>query len=223
MQEETVRNDYKVKKIVTVLIILLLILVCIVHIIQSIEIVEKTIKFPDLNIPYMDTTNINYNTEPEYIYMNQVKGKKQNRNTKRFYIKDNHTTWNGQDRLNIFRDITHNNRELIVPFSTGLYDFVLVNVNNFKLKANVNFYHNNPYNINIKYRLKQGNTYIVGDNDTYVTINELLLQNISMQKNTQTKYTLEWKWFEDDNDTLIGSLGTAKYELTIEYHAEEII
>ena len=146
-----------------------------------------------------------------------------NSDTTGFYIKDNDYNWADTTQLHIFKDITYNYRELIVPGSIGTYNFVVVNANDFKLNLDMQFIENNLYNVNMKYRLKQGNGYIIGNANTWVSASDLNIQNAIFEANEQREYTLEWKWVESANDTSIGITSGAKYQLSIQYYAEEIL
>ncbi|MCL2860471.1 MAG: hypothetical protein FWF46_08015 [Oscillospiraceae bacterium] len=85
------------------------------------------------------------------------------------------------------------------------------------------FIEDNEYNVNMKYKLKQNDSYVAGDFNTWVNASELNIQNLVLQENEQKTYTLEWKWIESTNDTEIGILESAIYQLSIHYCAEEII
>ena len=78
--------------------------------------------------------------------------------------------------------------------------------------------------MNIKYKLKKGDTYII---DHYVSYNELNMENILLNTKSSDTYYLEWKWVgdSDSNDTLIGQNANSndiEYKLEIKIEAESV-
>ena len=138
-----------------------------------------------------------------------------NINIEELNVYDNdHTpvTWNGTNDLKIF-----GSDGIIAPENTGSYQFDLKNGTKFVLKYNINFIENNPYNINLKFKLKKNDTYLI---DHYVSASELNVSDILLNSNQNDKYYLEWKWVSSDNDTLVGKNINSNYELKIEVKAE---
>ena len=121
-------------------------------------------------------------------------------------------TWNGTNDLKIF-----GSDGIIAPEDTGSYQFDLKNGTKFVLKYNINFIENNPYNINLKFKLKKNDTYLI---DHYVSASELNVSDILLNSNQNDKYYLEWKWVSSNNDTLVGKNINSNYELKIEVKAE---
>ena len=78
----------------------------------------------------------------------------------------------------------------------------------------------NDKNINIKYRLKMNNTYIIGDENNWVSIEKMKLDNIYGLKDSKTIYALEWKWEDSDNDTQIAKEGLATYTVYIDIYSK---
>ena len=85
------------------------------------------------------------------------------------------------------------------------------------MKYSISFIEDNPYNINMKYKLKKNDTYIV---DHYVSATELNIADIKLNVNTGDTYYLEWKWISSSNDTEIGANPDSKYGLKINVEAE---
>jgi len=135
-------ENCKIKRAVIFTIILLFMLLCIVQAIKMIDIIEKieTTVGTDTEGENSDVNDVEVNTnnkeEPDYIYIDQEKSKEkdnigsgntigndENNNTdtnnikEGFYIEDNNSAWEGTTKLPIFKDITYNFRELIVPGS----------------------------------------------------------------------------------------------------------
>ena len=125
-------------------------------------------------------------------------------------------------KLNIFTQTTYyivNNK--IAPTSENAYQFVIRNNSTFAINYDLIMLEDNPYDINMKYRLKLNGKYIIGNANKYVTANELERFNLKLNRNKYDTYTLEWKWFESDNDTKIGKSIDANYQLNIKIAATE--
>lgn len=142
-----------------------------------------------------------------------------------FYVSDNKIVkWNDNTDLNIFTDskkISKVNGK-IAPESTGIYVFNVNNKTKYNLKYNISFIESNEYSINMKYKLKKGNTYLV---DQYVSYDQLNINDMILNSNKTDIYSLEWKWVgdNDNNDTTIGMSakdGDINYSLKINIEAE---
>ncbi len=142
-----------------------------------------------------------------------------------FYVSDNKIVkWNDNTNLNIFTDskkISKVNGK-IAPESTGIYVFNVNNKTKYNLKYNISFIESNEYSINMKYKLKKGNTYLV---DQYVSYEQLNINDMLLNSNKTDVYSLEWKWVgdNDNNDTTIGKSAKEEdinYSLKINIEAE---
>ena len=134
-------------------------------------------------------------------------------------VYDKNITWHGETPANIFTNSMYELKDRIMPEASNTYQFVVKNGTEYKLKYNIEFTENNPYFINMKYKLKKNNTYII---DHYVSANELNVANALLNAKTNDTYYLEWKWISSDNDTAIGTTPDAKYNLKIYVEAESI-
>ena len=125
----------------------------------------------------------------------------------------------------IFENVYFDNRK-IAPGVSGTYDFDVINNRKSKVKYKINSSNINSSNINLQYRLKRDNEYVIGNESTWVSISNLNLTNILLNSGSIHSYTLEWKWpYEggiDNLDTQIGKEDTSKYELKISVYAEEV-
>ena len=110
-------------------------------------------------------------------------------------------------------------KEIIAPESSNTYQFVVKNGTEYNLKYNISFNESNQYNINMKYKLKKNDTYII---DHYVSASELNVSEMLLDSKKNDTYYLEWKWISSDNDTAIGKTRDAKYSLKIDIKAESI-
>ncbi len=144
-----------------------------------------------------------------------------------FIVSDNEKVkWQDDIDLNIFEDSTSISkvRGKIAPESKGTYKFIVNNGTQYNLKYNISFAETNQYNMNMKFKLKKGNTYII---DHYVSYNQLSVENATLNSRSSDTYYLEWKWVGDDdgNDTQIGKNAKSndiKYGLKIEIEAESV-
>lgn len=129
--------------------------------------------------------------------------------------------WEHNSQLEIFYN-TYFNDVKIAPSVRGNYSFEIKNSRGKKIKYNISLSDNNDYNINMKYRLKKGNKYVVGNYNSWVTVNELVYYNQKLKKGETNIYTLEWIWEDSDNDTTIGQTVGANYSLAIRVYGEDI-
>ena len=132
-------------------------------------------------------------------------------------VYDNEITWNGETEAKIFSNSMYEIQDVIAPESSNTYQFVVKNGTIYNIKYNINFIENNPYEINMKYRLKKNDTYITND---YVSANELEILEMNLESGKNDTYYLEWKWFSSENDTKVGKALNADYGLKIEIKAE---
>ena len=132
-------------------------------------------------------------------------------------VYDNDVTWHGVTEAKIFTNSMYQIEDVIAPESSNTYQFVVKNSVDFKLKYSISFIENNQYNINMKYKLKKNDTYLV---DHYVSASELNLTNMILDSSNNDTYYLEWKWVSSDNDTQVGKTPNAKYGLNIEVKAD---
>lgn len=135
-------------------------------------------------------------------------------------ITQNNISWDKIEDLDIFNNPEFNNEKIVVLMSKGSYEFVISNTINEKIKYSIMAEEVNDLNINMKYRLKLDNIYVVGDKDTWVDIKDLILQDVIVPKNSSNIYTLEWYWEESNNDTHIGSQVYAEYKCRIKIVSE---
>lgn len=109
----------------------------------------------------------------------------------------------------------------IAPTSKNSYKFIVRNGNEFNIKYNLVMSEENNYNINMRYRLKLRGKYIIGDSDNWVKAEELQRIGILLANNSYDTYTLDWCWFESENDTEIGENIEANYKLFIGMYGEQ--
>lgn len=125
-------------------------------------------------------------------------------------------------QLNIFKNTKFNGEEKIAPRSNGMYQFCISNESENDIKYHIRFLDEMKYFVNMKYRLKIDNVYIRGNNNNYVGIGELDVENITVLKDSNNIFTLEWYWEDSDiQDTFVGSQeDTQYYKLKLEINSE---
>lgn len=131
-------------------------------------------------------------------------------------VKDNKLEWSQNSQLAIFTNSYYNFEDKIAPESSNTYKFVVKNSTKYNIKYDISFTQTNPYHMNMKYRLKKNNTYIVGN---YVPYNELNITNQLLSAKKEDTFYLDWKWFSSDNDNAAGE-NSANYKLSILVKAE---
>ncbi len=134
-------------------------------------------------------------------------------------VKDDEAIWHGEVSARMFTNSMYVLDDVIAPESSNTYQFVVKNGTDYKLKYNITFVETNPYNINMKYKLKKGDTYLI---DHYVSASELIVDESLINSKSNDTYYLEWKWVSSDNDTEIGKTADANYKLVIKVDAESV-
>ena len=133
-----------------------------------------------------------------------------------FYVNDNEIVkWQDETNLKIFEDSSNISkvRGKIAPESSGTYEFVVNNGTKYDLNYKISLIENNESNINIKYKLKKGDTYIIDD---YKSYNEINIEEALLNTKSSDTYYLEWKWI-GDNDNTDTQIGTNAKNTNIEY------
>ncbi len=115
-------------------------------------------------------------------------------------------TWKSVNQLNIFSNPLYNMDSKIAPLSTNSYEFIIRNTTKEDVLYSLEFNEKSDFPINMKYRLKRNNEYIKGNEQIWVSYNDLNLDEIDLAYNRADDYVLDWKWFDGENDNLIGSL-----------------
>lgn len=135
-------------------------------------------------------------------------------------VSNSNITWSSTNNLKIFSNPVYSTEEKIAPESSNVYQFVVRNNTKYNVKYSLKFIENNHYDINMKYRLKRGNNYIVGNDNKWVSYNNLGIKNVSLDNSNNHTYYLEWKWVSSNNDTKVGNTLNAGYKLDIKIRAE---
>lgn len=139
-------------------------------------------------------------------------------------IKEIEVTSKGEkisETLTIFDKVKYNGEPSIYPSINDIYDFEVKNTMASNIICEVSFDEQNIEELPIKYRLKENGKYIKGNENTYVSYNELKFER-QMKAEEQNKYELEWKWLEGENDNIYGDVNkTITYQLKLTVIAKD--
>lgn len=126
-------------------------------------------------------------------------------------------------QLNIFKNEQFDGEKMIAPNSKGTYQFCIKNESSENIVYHIRFLDEMQFPINMKYKFKIDNVYIRGNEDNYVSIDELDVEDIIVTKDSINVFTLEWYWEDnDENDTIVGSQeNTQYYTLKLEIESNE--
>lgn len=228
-------NNRKEKKCIIYLIVLVLILVYVtfffIHNIidrsQIKDVISGTIDNPSGNVTDDGNTNNGQGNN------NLVTGNNQGNNTTtspgvvdnsdRFKVKQGDTEFNELKELDIFRNSYFKNSSIIAPGVQGTYSFTIENDSESKFTYEVFYQETNNYNINMVYKIKVNDTYVIGDESTWVTHDDFIISNRAISPYTTDLYTVEWKWEDANNDTEIGMTDGANYKLNVRINATQIV
>ena len=128
-------------------------------------------------------------------------------------------TWNGSSELNIFTKSIYNVDGIIAPESENTYQFIVRNDTDYRIRYKITFVESNDYEINMKYKLKKNDSYIISE---YTRANSITIPEFELDPNEKDTYYLDWKWISSSNDMSIGTNPNANYGLRIEVEAESI-
>ena len=143
------------------------------------------------------------------------------------YVDDKNGWYVYQQNLQIFQNAAFEYTNKIAPGVSNSYNFKVHNETKNAVRYNIEFEEGSEYAVNMKYRLKRGGSYVVGDANTWVTADELTLATMKLLASDGVdSYTLDWQWpYEggvDALDTEIGENMTSDYTLGIKINFEEV-
>ena len=131
-----------------------------------------------------------------------------------------------QQNLKIFENSAFEFTNKVAPGVSNTYQFVVHNSTNAKMKYYIEMYETSEYAINMKYRLKNGNTYVIGGPNKWVSANELKTAFKAINASSSDNYSLDWQWVYDDNkdyqDTLAGENMNSTYKLNVRFYIEQM-
>lgn len=130
--------------------------------------------------------------------------------------------WDRVNELHIFENPIYNSLEKIAPTSSNSYKFKVRNKTGNKVNYIIDFLEKNTANINMKYRLRKNDKYLAGSDSEWVNFEKLQIKEEGVASKQEDVYTLDWKWFESDNDTQIGN-DVPPYSIHINIMAEQMV
>lgn len=144
-------------------------------------------------------------------------------NSDRFKVVQGEKQWSELKELDMFKNSYFEDKSIIAPGVQGSYSFTVENESESKFIYNILFTEENPYEINMVFKLKLNGEYILGNEQTWIKASELNRSNILLGAKANDIYTVEWKWQDNYNDTEIGKTEGAYYKMYIKVNAEQII
>ena len=142
------------------------------------------------------------------------------------FVDDKNGRYVYQKYLKIFENAAFEYTNKIAPGVSNSYDFKVHNETEAAIRYNIKFAENSEYAINMRYRLRRGDNYVIGNDSEWVGVDELTSAFKELPMDAVDSYTLDWEWpYESDRDALdteIGEKMTSEYSLTISINFEEI-
>lgn len=130
-----------------------------------------------------------------------------------------------QERLRIFNNAAYEFQNKIAPGVSNVYHFVVHNSTNEAVSYRLQMYEESEYPINMVYRLKNDNNFVVGNSNKWVSANELNTALKKLNRSTSDNYSLEWKWLYEGNDEADNNAGInmeSEYKLNIRVYFEDV-
>ena len=109
--------------------------------------------------------------------------------------------WDSTNLIHVFKNQQFNNSNLIAPGSYGAYHFQVQNKTTFPVVYNLEFEEDNFINVNMLYRLRKNDKWIVKQ---WTKLPDIFLETYRIESTEVDDYVLEWKWFDADNDSELG-------------------
>lgn len=131
--------------------------------------------------------------------------------------------WSELKELNVFdRSHRHVVDGKIAPGVQDTYVYTVECYGDYKMLYNMAFSDDNPLKVNMIYKLRRNGEYVAGDENTWVTVEELTQKGMTIAPGTIDVFILDWRWKDADNDTEIGETEGAKYIINVKADAEAI-
>lgn len=142
------------------------------------------------------------------------------------FVDDENGDFIYQQNLKIFTNSIFEYDTMIAPGVSNTYHFVVHNSSDMDLKYRVQMYETSEYKVNLKYRLKRNNEYVIGDDTKWVSANELDISDLRINAGKSDSYSLDWKWDynggKDAEDTIAGQKMTSQYKLNVRFNFRQI-
>jgi len=145
--------------------------------------------------------------------------------TEDVFVYDTKLIWKESSQLKIFEKTNgHVANSKIAPGSKGTYKFEIKNNTKLEILVGFTFNEENDHLLNIKYRLRTSDGYLKGDDVTWVTYDELDVDDMRFYAKDHSVFYLDWQWFESYDDNPYGlNSGSIIYKLFIRIIAEEVL
>ena len=172
------------------------------------------------------------NTPGENGYKNYSKGTinghtSENKDDGIVYVDDNNGLYVFQKNLKIFENPAFAYTNKVAPGVSNSYDFKVHNETNNAIRYNIDFLEESEYTVNMQYRLRRGNNYVIGSENNWVSGKDLKMTTLKqLASDGVDGYTLDWKWpYEDGKDaqdTEAGEKMASEYVLSIKVNFKEV-
>ena len=134
---------------------------------------------------------------------------------------ENGLSWTQLELLDIFSNPEFGGEKIIAPGTTGSYYFTVKNTADFAMKCALRFEDiNDPESrVPMLYRLRSEDGYLLGDDTTWLTLEEIINFDIPLNIDKSKDFILDWKWIYEDltdietRDELDTMLGNKAYDL----------
>lgn len=210
----------KEKKIIILLLLIIIILIILFFLTKKIGVIDVALEIPTGNVDIFDITIVEKENKENYCKCEEI-GRENCECINNIEVYDKEVEYTNNTQLNIFSHQSYYIADkVIAPESQNTYQFIIRNNNDFPIEYSLKMEEINPFNINMRYRLKLNGDKIIGDENNWVTAEELLQNSIILADDSYNVYSLDWKWFESSNDTEIGKNIEANYKLNISFFAE---
>lgn len=139
----------------------------------------------------------------------------------------NGPVWQQNTEISLFADRTGAGEDRkLMPGSKGSYEFLVSNRNSYEIRYQMKI--SAPEGqllLPLRYRLKSDGQYLCGDQDTWLTAEQLSAESVNLDPGEEKEYLLEWQWLfaggNDILDTKIGSAADLEYRVIVMIHAEQ--
>ena len=142
------------------------------------------------------------------------------------YVDDKNGRYTYQKSIKIFENAAFEYTNKIAPGVSNSYNFKVHNETENTIRYNIEFLEESEYALNMRYRLKCADNYIIGSDTEWVGASELISALKELPMDGVDSYTLDWEWPYESNrdalDTEIGEKMTSEYSLGIKINFEEV-
>ena len=142
------------------------------------------------------------------------------------YVDDKNGQYVYQKSLSIFENPAFQYTNKIAPGVSNSYAFRVHNETDNAIRYSIEFEEDSEYAIDMRYRLKRGDGYVIGSDTEWVSASELISEMKELSIDAVDAYTLDWEWpYEGGHDALdteIGEKMLSEYSLTIKINFEEM-